>query len=82
MLFWYDTTQRIRTDPYGLAYGLLSKWPKNKLSLEHQLVWNLQAVMRESFRVVEKYIEIYVSWAFVQHSFSAKVVLNALKNIK
>jgi hypothetical protein len=82
VLFWYDTAQRIRTDPDGLAYGLLSMWPKNKLSLEHQLVWNLQAVMRESFRVVEKYIEIYVSRAFVQHSFSAKAVLNALKNIK
>ncbi len=69
-------------DRYSLAYSLLSKWPKNKLSLKHQLVWNLQAVMREPFKVVEEYIEIYVAWAFVYHSLSAKVILNALKNIE
>jgi hypothetical protein len=38
--------------------------------------------MREPFTIVEKDIEIYVAWAFVQHSLSAKVVLNALKNIE
>jgi hypothetical protein len=44
---------------------LLSKWPKNKLSLEHQLVWNLQAFIEDLFRVVQKYIEIDIAWAFV-----------------
>jgi hypothetical protein len=38
--------------------------------------------MRESFKVVKEYIEIYVAWAFVYHSLSAKVILNALKNIE
>jgi hypothetical protein len=38
--------------------------------------------MREPFKVVEEYIEIYVAWTFVQYSLSAKIVLNALKNIE
>jgi len=43
---------------------------------------NLQALMQNLFVVVQKYIEIYVTWTFVKNSLPAEAVFDSLKSIE